>query len=170
MNLAIENNPTTQPASGSHAIGGKFLSFFLSNEEYGFEIQKVQEIICLLPVTPVPRTPEFILGVINLRGKVIPVTDLRTKFAMPPAKPTAETCIIVVRVGSLEMGIVVDKVSEVMEIAPTNIEAVPHFGVAINTDFILGLGKYQNKVKILLDIDKVLSTDAPASVEFAAVN
>jgi purine-binding chemotaxis protein CheW len=108
--------------------------------------------------------------VINLRGKVIPVMDLRAKFAMPQIHSTNETCIIVVRVGSLEMGIVVDKVSEVLEIAAEQIEAVPHFGVAINTDFILGLGKHQNKVKILLDIDKVLSADDWATVESSAVN
>jgi len=137
--------------------GGKFLTFFLEDEEYGFEILKVQEIIGMMSVTPVPRTPPFVRGVINLRGKVIPIIDLRLKFAMPAVPQTEETCIIVVRVQGVAMGIVVDKVSEVLDIAAEDID-VPSFGSTVNTDYILGIGKAASKVKLLLDIDKVLST------------
>jgi purine-binding chemotaxis protein CheW len=110
-------------------------------------------------VTPVPHTPGFILGVINLRGKVIPVMDLKVKFGMDAAKATPESCIVVVKVNSLDFGILVDKVSEVAEIAPENIEPVPALAANIDTSFILGLGKAQNKVKILLDIARILSSE-----------
>jgi purine-binding chemotaxis protein CheW len=138
--------------------GGKFLTFFLEDEEYGIEILKVQEIIGMMSVTPVPRTPPFVRGVINLRGKVIPIIDLRLKFAMPAIAETEETCIIVVRAQDVAMGVVVDKVSEVLDIAAEDID-VPSFGAAVNTDYILGIGKAASTVKLLLDIDKVLSTN-----------
>lgn len=139
-------------------IGGKFLTFFLEEEAYGLEILKVHEIIGAMPITRVPRTPEFIRGVINLRGKVIPVVDLRLKFGMTAIAQTDVTCIIVVEVGAIEMGIVVDKVSEVLNIDSREIDDAPSFGVAVNTDFILGIGKANNKVTILLDISRVLSS------------
>ncbi len=137
---------------------GKYLTFFLAGEEYGLEILKVREIIGLMDITDVPGTPAFVKGVINLRGKVIPVLDLRSKFGMETAEQTEETCIIVVDVGTVEMGIVVDKVSEVLDIAAEDIEDAPSFGVDVNTDFILGMGKAEGSVKILLDIDKVLTS------------
>ncbi|MBI2886034.1 MAG: chemotaxis protein CheW [Chloroflexi bacterium] len=139
--------------------GGKFLTFFLDNEEYGLKILKVQEIFGMMPVTPVPRTPQFILGVINLRGKVIPVMDLRLKFGMAAKAQTEETCIIVVQAQGLEMGVVVDKVSEVLDIPEGDIEDAPSFGAQVNTDFLLGIGKSDGKVKLLLDIDRVLATE-----------
>ena len=111
----------------------------------------------MMDITAVPRTPEFVKGVINLRGKVIPVVDLRLKFGMASAEHTAETCIIVVDVGEVEMGIIVDKVSEVLDIAGEDIEEAPSFGVNVDTEFILGIGKVGEKVTILLDIDKVLA-------------
>lgn len=138
-------------------VGGKFLTFFLGDEGYGLEILKVHEIIGMLPITRVPRTPPFIRGVINLRGKVIPVVDLRSKFALPVVEDTEQTCVIVVEVGDIEMGIVVDRVSEVLTIASSEIDPAPSFGVAVNTDFILGIGKTGNKVTMLLDIRRVLS-------------
>jgi len=144
-------------AKQDNSLSGKYLSFFLSNEEYGLQILKVVEIIGIMNITPVPRTPEFIKGIINLRGKVIPVMDLRLKFGMDPKEHTAETVIIVVQAQGIEMGIIVDKVSEVLDIAAENIEAAPSFGVEVNTDYILGIGKAEGKVKLLLDIDRVLS-------------
>jgi purine-binding chemotaxis protein CheW len=138
-------------------IEGKFLTFVLWNEEYGLEILKVREIIGLLDITPVPQTPDFVKGVINLRGKVIPVVDLRLKFGMPPADYTKETCIIVVDVESLLMGIIVDTVSEVLDIKEGDIEPPPSFGQKVDVNFILGMGKIKKKVEILLNIDKVLS-------------
>jgi len=138
-------------------LGGKYLTFGLAGEEYGLEILKVREIIGMMDITAVPRTPEFVRGVINLRGKVIPVVDLRLKFGMPPAEATDQTCIIVVDVGRVEMGIMVDKVSEVLDIVSEDIEPPPSFGVSVDTEFILGMGKANNRVTILLDISRVLT-------------
>ncbi len=136
--------------------GGKFLTFFLSGEEYGIEILKVHEIIGLLPITRVPQTQHCLKGVINLRGKVIPVVDLRLKFGMPSAESTSETCIIVVHIRGIDVGVVVDRVSEVIDVRDGEIEPAPSFGNGFNTDFILGIGNTQEKVRILLDIDRVL--------------
>lgn len=138
--------------------GGQFLTFFLAGEEYGIEILKVHEIIGMMPITSVPQTPHFICGVINLRGKVILIIDLRLKFGMKSKEQTEETCIIVVHAQGMEMGIIVDRVSEVMNVASDDIENAPAFVEDLNTDYIMGIGKSQEKVKILLDIDKVLST------------
>ncbi len=139
-------------------LGGKFLTFFLAEEEYGLEILKVETIIVVLPITPVPRTPEFIRGVVNLRGQIIPIVDLRLKFGMESIEQTEETCIIVVRAQGIQMGVIVDRVSEVLDIAAEDIEDAPSFGMDVNTDYILGIGKSDSKVKLLLDIDRVLST------------
>jgi purine-binding chemotaxis protein CheW len=141
---------------------GKYLTFSLAGEEYGIGILKVREIIGMMTVTPVPQTPEFVKGVINLRGKVIPVIDLRVRFGLDAASYTERTCIIVVEIhgetGSVPMGIVVDAVSEVLNIRGADIENTPTFGVKLNTDFILGMAKTDGGVKILLDIDKVLGS------------
>jgi len=139
--------------------GGKFLTFFLANKEYGLEILKVQEIIGILEITPVPKTPDFIKGVINLRGHIIPIVDLRLKFGMKELEYSEETCIIVVKTSGIIMGIIVDRVSEVIDIAGVDIEKTPSFGVNVNTDYILGIGKTGGKVKLILDIDKVLSEE-----------
>ncbi|MBN1127042.1 MAG: purine-binding chemotaxis protein CheW [Sedimentisphaerales bacterium] len=142
---------------------GKYLTFALGHEEFGLEILKVREIIGYIEVTSVPQTPGYVKGVINLRGQVIPVVDLRLKFRMPEAEITDETCIIVVEIAqddkAFNTGIVVDRVSEVLDIATEQIEDAPQFGAGGETDFILGMGKIGNNVKILLDIDKVLSGD-----------
>jgi purine-binding chemotaxis protein CheW len=141
------------PSTGA---GGKFLTFFLGPEEYGLEILKVHEIIGMMSITPVPRTPEYVRGVINLRGKVIPTVDLRLKFDMPSVDQTDETCIIVVQANSVQVGIVVDRVSEVLDIKSEDVEPSPAFGADVNTDYILGIGKSDGRVRLLLDIDKVL--------------
>lgn len=142
------------------ARAGKYLTFRLAAEEYGLEILKVREIIGLMEITSVPQTPHYIRGVINLRGKVIPVLELRLKFGMESTEDTEQTCIIVVEVAnsddSLMTGIVVDSVSEVLDIKEDQIADSPSFGAGIDTDFILGIGKIKDDVKILLDIDKVL--------------
>lgn len=152
---------------GVGGVEGKYLTFVLCDEEYGLEILKVREIISMIDITPVPQTPDFIKGVINLRGKVIPVIDLRIKFGMPETDYTKETCNIVVDVQGLLMGIVVDTVSEVLDIEEADIEPPPSFGSKVRTDFILGMGKVKGKVKILLAIDKILSTDELAIMEQA---
>lgn len=151
---------------------GKYLTFELKNEIYGLEILKVQEIIGMMNVTRVPKTPDFIRGVINLRGKVIPVIDLRLKFGMETKEDTDRTCIIVVQFKgaamAMTMGIIVDEVKEVVNIESDHIEETPEFGADTNTDFILGVGKIGQKVVMLLDMDKVLSLGEEALVEEAA--
>lgn len=145
--------------SDTSTLEGKYLTFVLNHEEYGLEILKVREIIGLMEITPVPQTPAFIKGIINLRGKVIPVVDLRLKFGMPEAEYTKETCIIVVNIDNRLMGIIVDTVSEVLDINAKDIEPAPSLGSSIKTDFILGMGKIKGKVKILLGIEKVLALE-----------
>lgn len=140
-------------------LGGKYLTFFLGGEEYGLEILKVQEIIGMMDITPVPRTPHYVRGVLNLRGKVIPIVDLRLKFEMEAAEQTDETCIIVVQANGQQKGIVVDKVSEVLDIVDEDIQDAPSFGENVTTDYILGIGKSEGRVKLLLDIDEVLATN-----------
>lgn len=149
----------------SSLIGGKYLTFQLAGEEYGLEILRVREIIGMMDITTVPRTPEYVMGVVNLRGKVIPVTDLRLKFGMPAAERTAQTCIIVVDVGRIEMGIVVDSVSEVLDIAGEDIEDAPEFGPGISTEFILGMGKVSSRVIILLSITQVLTGEEIRAIQ-----
>jgi purine-binding chemotaxis protein CheW len=142
---------------------GKYLTFALASEEYGLEILTVREIIGYIEVTAVPQTPHYVKGVINLRGQVIPVIDLRAKFGMETAAVTEQSCIIVVEITqegrTYSVGIIVDRVQEVLDIAGDSIEEPPRFGASVNTDFILGMGKVGSSVKILLDIDKVLSGD-----------
>lgn len=144
------------------AQAGKYLSFVLGEEEYGLEILKVQEINGMMDITRVPRTPAYVRGVINLRGRVIPIVSLRHKFNMPIVEDTEKTCIIVVQVQHQEtritMGIVVDEVSEVLNIEGSQIEPPPGFGGGMEeADFIIGMGKLEDKVVVLLDIDGVLN-------------
>lgn len=147
---------------------GKYLTFKLAGEEYGLEILKVREIMGMMEITSVPKTPDFIHGVINLRGKVIPVIDLRTKFGLKKTETTDETCIIVVEVSkngdSIQTGILVDTVSEVMDIPEVDIEDTPAFGDEVDTNFILGMAKSKGDVKILLNIEKVLTTNVKAAI------
>ena len=149
---------------------GKYLTFVLGTEEYGIEILKVREIIGIMDITSVPQTPDYMKGVINLRGKVIPVIDLRLKFAMTEEEYTQETCTIVVEVNSSLIGIIVDTVSEVVDVGSEEIEETPQFGQGIDTDFITGLGKVKGKIIILLDIEKVMSTEELEMVKEMAEN
>jgi purine-binding chemotaxis protein CheW len=148
---------------------GKYLTFTLASEDYGIGILKIKEIIGMMPITSVPQTPSFVKGVVNLRGKVIPVVDLRLKFGIPAIDYTERTCIIVVEIsgqsGAIKIGIVVDAVSEVLNIKGEDIENTPAFGSRVNTDYILGMTKMGDRVKILLDIDKVLSTQDLAALD-----
>ncbi|MDB5326773.1 MAG: chemotaxis protein [Phycisphaerales bacterium] len=162
-----KNDGATSMSVG--AKGGKYLTFVLGREEYGLEILKVREIFGVMEITAVPRMPPHVRGVINLRGQVIAVVDLRAKFAMAAAAQTEQTCIIVVEIlrdgRKFNTGIIVDKVSEVLSIPSESIEDAPSFGEAVKTDFILGMGKIGHSVKILLDIDKVLSTNEAIALE-----
>jgi len=140
---------------------GKYLTFALADEEYGIGILKVKEIIGMMAITPVPQTPTYVKGVINLRGKVIPVVDLRSKFDMETIDYSDRTCIIVVEIEGkeerIQIGIVVDTVSEVLNVREADVEDTPTFGTRVSTEFILGMAKIEGSVKILLDIDAVLS-------------
>lgn len=154
------------------ARDGKYLTFSLAGEEYGIGILKVREIIGMMPITPVPLAPEFLKGVINLRGKVIPVVDLRRKFGMEEAQVSERTCIIVVEINGssshIPMGIVVDAVSEVLNVKSSDIEQTPNLGGNLRADYILGIGKMDGGIKILLDIDRVLNTQEILAVQKAA--
>ena len=152
------------PEEMAEARAGKYLTFHLGGEEYGIEILRVTTIIGLMEITCVPDTPHYVRGVINLRGKVIPVVDMRGKFGLEAAEDTNETCVIVVEVklgeGAVQMGILVDSVSEVLDISGEEIEDAPPFGNGHATDYILGMAKVNDDVKILLDIDKVMSEES----------
>ena len=152
---AITPSPGT-PIADAVSRAGKYLTFFLSDEEYGLEILKVSEIIGMQPITRVPRMPAFVRGVINLRGKVIPITDLRCKLNMPDATRD-ESCIVVVQLHGVQTGLVVDRVSEVVAIADADVNDAPSFGTGIHTEFLLGIGIVGGRVRLLLDIDKVLA-------------
>ncbi len=156
------NNETLDQAIRATTVEtGKYLTFTLAKEAYGIGILKVKEIIGMIPITPVPRTPPFVKGVINLRGKVLPVVDLRLKFSMGQIPYTERTCIIVVEIDTRDetvlIGIVVDAVSEVLSIPPDAIAPPPTFGNKLSTDYILGMAKTETGVKILLNIDQVLN-------------
>jgi len=151
---------------------GKYLTYVLAGEEYGIGILKVKEIIGIMSITTVPQTPACMKGVINLRGKVIPIVDLRLKFGIEAMDFTERTCIIVVEITNsaqkVMIGILVDSVSEVLNIKGGDIEDAPNFGSSLNIDYILGMAKTGGHVKILLDIDKVLSNSEVESVSIAA--
>ena len=153
--------PVAARAAGS--LGGKYLTFFLAGEEYGIAILLVQEIISSIPVTRVARTPPFIRGVINLRGKVIPVVDLREKFGMPPAVEP-EQVMIVVQVSGVRVAVVADRVSEVASISAADIDPTPDFGDGFRTELLLGLGKSNGRLRLLLDIERVLSSEAATAL------
>ncbi len=166
--IAVENNTGTSISVRE----SKYLTFSLADEEYGIGILKIKEIIGMMLITTVPQTPDFVKGVINLRGKVIPVIDLRLRFGMEPIDYTERTCIIVVEVlgqnDTVQIGIVVDTVSEVLNIKNDEVEDTPAFGTRLNTEYILGMAKMEGGVKILLDIDKVLNTDEITELENTA--
>lgn len=152
-------------ATAARQLAGKYLTFTLNQESYGIDVLKVREIIGLISITTVPQMPDYVRGVINLRGKIIPVIDLRLRFGFPQSANTDQTCIIVVKVilpdgRTTQMGLVVDGVEEVLNIAANDIEKTPDFGTKIDTHYIVGMAKIKGSVKILLDIDGVVSAGA----------
>jgi purine-binding chemotaxis protein CheW len=162
MSVTMTTTANDNAAAQADARAGKYLTFQLANEEFGIRVLKVREIMGIQEITAVPQTPAHIKGVINLRGKVVPVVDLRLKFGVAAAEYTQRTCIIVTQVqgesGPVMMGIVVDGVSEVLNLTGAEIEDTPDFGEEISGGYLLGMAKVKGKVKILLDIDRVLST------------
>jgi purine-binding chemotaxis protein CheW len=166
MNQANEMGVDLKPGQENRA--GKYLTFDLGEEEYGIPIIKVREINGMMGITKMPQTDEYVKGVINLRGRVIPVIDLRLKFGMEAVEYTERSCIIVVEVtgvkGTVSIGLIVDAVSEVNNIKDEEVEDPPTFGASLSTEFILGMAKKEDGVKILLDIDNVLATKELARV------
>ena len=145
-------------------LAGKYLTFFLGGETYGLPVLKVREIISMLPITQVPQVPAYMKGVINLRGKVIPVVALRAKFSIPDAAATANTCIVVVQIRGVEgqiklIGLIVDAVEEVANISQADIDPTPDFGGTASVQYILGMAKIKGTVKSLLDIDQIIAAD-----------
>jgi len=147
-------------AQDNITVGGggcQFVTFRLGDEEYGVDILKVQEIIGITPVTKVPYLPDFIKGVINLRGIVVPIVDLRLRFRLPVAEYTDRTCVVIIKVDDRVVGMIVDSVSEVMEIAEAMIDAAPSFGHEVRTDFIDGMGKVDERLVLLLNVEKLFT-------------
>lgn len=163
--------PDKAQAGKADQRAGKYLTFELGREEFGIQVLKVREIMGILDITAVPQTPAFVKGVINLRGKVIPVVDLRLKFGLQEIEYTQRTCIIVVQVageaGGMLMGIIVDGVSEVLNVTTADIEDTPDFGRGVTTPYILGMAKIKGKVKILLEIDQVMTSQELQGLEEA---
>lgn len=154
---------TTQISTANRAKDGKYLTFRMGEETYGVEVIKVREIIRMQLITPVPQMPPYIKGVINLRGKIIPILDLRLRFGLPEAAPTEATCIVVVQgdqadVAHSQTGLIVDGVDEVLNISANDIENTPNFGTSIDVEAILGMAKIKGAVKTLIDINCVIRT------------
>ena len=148
----------TLSSADTRSKAGKYLTFRLGAEEYGLEILKVQEIIQMQAITRIPRTPEYVRGVINLRGKVIPVVDMRIKFQL--GEPTYDpfTVVIILNIGGRVVGMVVDSVSDVTTLTPDQIKPAPEMGTAFNSDYMIGLGTVDERMLILVDIDKLMSS------------
>jgi purine-binding chemotaxis protein CheW len=160
---------TVSDATASTApLAGKYLTVVLDNEAYGIAVLKVREIIRMQKITPVPQMPAFVKGVINLRGRVIPVVDLRVKFGLK-AEFAERTCIVVVQVKlpseqTVQMGLIVDSVEEVVTLTAAEIEPTPDFGAKLNTDYLLGMAKVKGAVKTLLDIDRVVAPETVRAI------
>ena len=161
---------TLETKTASHSSAGKYLTFTLHQESYGIDVLKVREIIRLTNITVVPQMPAYVRGVINLRGKIIPVMDLRVRFAFPNAQRSEQNCIIVVQVilpdgKHTQMGLVVDGVEEVVNLTAADIEETPDFGAQIDTNYIVGMAKIKGAVKTLLDIDGVVGAETLKTIK-----
>jgi purine-binding chemotaxis protein CheW len=166
MSMATATLDAPVTSATARATPGKYLTFSLASEEYGASVLKVREIMKMMDITVVPQVPPHVRGVINLRGKVITVVDLRLKFGFEAKEQTDQTAIIVVEIavdgGKILTGLVVDSVSDVLNIVADEIEATPAFGDRVKTDYISGLAKVKGRVKILLDLDRAIGWDARA--------
>lgn len=154
--------------SAGDAAATKWLVFGLGATEYGVDIGCVQQIIGLLPITRVPLLPDAVRGVINLRGRVIPVVDLRIQFGLDAVDHGQRTCIIVVRAGEMELGLVVDRVAEVVQLDAGSIEDAPHFGSGIDTDYMLGVAQHGDRVLLLLDVERALPAETTGALQESA--
>ncbi len=167
MAVTLELDVKQQNRPGQTGSSAQLVSFRLAREEYGIEITKVQEIILLGQITRVPQTPDFIKGLINLRSAVIPVVDLRLRFGLAAEEPTDETRIMVVNVGGKTLGVVVDAVSEVLRVSREQIVPPPPTVAGVGHEYLTGLVKLDNRLLILLNIDKILNDDETAAVDAA---
>ncbi len=164
--------PAAIPVTALNNLTGKYLTVVLAGEAYGLNVLKIREIIRLQKITPVPQVPAYVKGVINLRGRIIPVVDLRVKFGLK-AEFTERTCIVVVQVKLpteqvVQMGLIVDSVEEVVNLAAAEIEPTPDFGVKVDTSYLLGMAKIKGQVKTLLDLDRVVAPETVQSLAEAA--
>jgi purine-binding chemotaxis protein CheW len=150
------------------AVAAQYLTYKLADEVFAFDITKVREVLDFTTITPVPKMPDFLRGVINLRGSVVPVVDLRLKFGMPKTDRTVDTCVIITEVNvdgeQTTLGVLADSVQEVIDLDPDNIEPAPKIGTGLNTDFIKGMGKHNDGFIIILDIDKIFSPEELSTV------
>jgi purine-binding chemotaxis protein CheW len=162
VNAQTQETPAFRD-NGNIQLAGKYLTFRLENEEYGIQIHKVNEIIGLLPINKLPMVPAYVRGVINLRNRVIPTIDLRTKFGLERVSDTPKTCIVVVELSpqdrKIPLGVIVDEVAEVLSIGTDQVDSAPDFGRMIDMQYVRGIGLVDGRVKILLDIDRVLSEE-----------
>ena len=163
--------PAPATAAAANKQAGKYLTVVLDNEAYGLNVLKIREIIRMQKITPVPQMPAFVKGVINLRGRVIPIVDLRVKFGLK-AEFAERTCIVVVQVKLaneqiVQMGLIVDSVEEVVNLTAQEIEPVPEFGARIDTTYLLGMAKIKDQVKTLLDIDRVVAPETMQTIASA---
>jgi purine-binding chemotaxis protein CheW len=155
------------PAPAASTVAGKYLTVALAGESYGIAVLKVREIIRLPKITPVPQMPAYVKGVINLRGRVIPIVDLRTKFGLA-AECAERTCVVVVQLRAgeqvMSMGLIVDSVDEVVNLAAADVEPAPDFGASVNTSYLLGMAKVKGRVMTLLDIDRVVAPETVRAI------
>ena len=168
--MQTQAHQSMNPLAAVDARSGKYLAFHLGSEEFGIPVLNVREIMGLQDITAIPQTPSYVKGVINLRGKVIPVVDLRLKFRLPPAEYGSRTSIVVVTVRELVVGVVVDGVTEVLNLNAADIENTPDFGEGVTIPYILGMAKTKGKVWMLLDIDQVLTSQELASLHGVVVH
>ena len=173
MSALLEQKGNQLEGEAASQLAGKYLTFTLGSESYGIAVRKIREIIRMVEVTAVPQMPAYVRGVVNLRGKIIPVIDLRLRFQMRAAETNERTCIIVVQVDlpsgvKTQMGLVVDAVEEVVQLQVSDLEETPNFGARLQSDYILAMAKIRGKVKTLLDIDRVVTADAMADIAASA--
>lgn len=166
----------TDDAAGATALAGRYLTFRSGTESFGIPVLGVREIIRQAPITTVPKMPGHVRGVLNLRGRIVPVLDLKQRFGTGASEIGDRTCIVVVQVSStggaaVQVGLIVDAVEEVVSVAPDNVSAVPNFGVNVDTSFLLGMARINGAVKSLLNLERVLTdTEAAETAGFAAAS
>src|SRR5476651_177559 len=169
MSQSMNSSATASGKSGSEVAGQEYLAFTLGKEEYGLDILKVQEIRGYEAVTRVANAPEFVKGVVNLRGIIVPIVDMRIKFNLGTPSYDQFTVVIILNIGNRVVGMVVDRVSDVTTLLPEQVKPAPEIGSAINTDHIVGLGTLDERMLILIDIDKLMSSADMGLVENTAL-